>query len=325
MILLEPGNRILAETVGSVINNILPADKTHKRDAIDVRLCDFDDVMYHIVVDAKDKEKLRVSMTLPAYSQFEEQGGQIARDAIFGETKFSDGQNAMVLGDTENGAHMTLEVDLKVTNGASEEDREALVQKIKLFKPSIVGGVFDYFFQNLLDGKSQDPYKFDLRSDTTVYFFPMADRVIIVYSLDFFDKVDKAVAKIFMQEFQDARRTLGAAPPCTFGANPPKELEHYNITENEGNLGYLSFAVLKSHIEKNRKVQVIQVLQTFRNYLQYHIKCSKSYFHSKMRARCRELKKVLDRAKYDPLDDDNKKGKKTASGKTFVRGQGAFK
>jgi len=77
----------------------------------------------------------------------------------------------------------------------------------------------------------------------------------------------------------------------------------------------MAFAILKSHLEKGKQEAVVAILQTFRTYLQYHIKCSKSYFHSRMRKRVAELVKVLNRAKVPDL----KKEKKTAGGKTFKR------
>lgn len=53
---------------------------------------------------------------------------------------------------------------------------------------------------------------------------------------------------------------------------------------------------------------------TFRNYLQYHIKCSKAFMHTRMRIRVESLLQVLNRAKQ-------KKAAKatTASGRTFKR------
>jgi actin related protein 2/3 complex subunit 2 len=58
-------------------------------------------------------------------------------------------------------------------------------------------------------------------------------------------------------------------------------------------------------------------MQMFRNYLAYHIKCSKAYFHSRMRARVVSLIKILNRAKVEI--DESKREKKTAQGKTFIR------
>jgi len=185
-----------------------------------------------------------------------------------------------------------------------------------------LAGIFDYFFTALLAGKSiADPFRFKLRSDTEIFFFPKNDRVTVIFSFDFKEKVDRAIAKIFMQEFVEAKRALGAAPPCNWfeGKNPPTELAHYKITEPTQNLGYISFAVQKSNLDNNKIVRVISVLQVFRNYLQYHIKCSKSYFHARMRARVVALLTVLNRAKYSEEEKLNQGQKKTAQGKTFTR------
>jgi actin related protein 2/3 complex subunit 2 len=43
--------------------------------------------------------------------------------------------------------------------------------------------------------------------------------------------------------------------------------------------------------------KTISQIQLFRDYLHYHIKCSKAYMHSRMRARVQEFLKVLNRAK----------------------------
>lgn len=43
----------------------------------------------------------------------------------------------------------------------------------------------------------------------------------------------------------------------------------------------------------------ISHIQLFRDYLHYHIKCSKAYMHSRMRHRVSEFQKVLNRAKTE--------------------------
>lgn len=276
---------------------------------IDVRLCDFDDVMYRVIIEAEKLNQMKVSMSLPCWPTIAQKGGEAALNKIYG---------SLVQASPEASYDMTLLVELD--NLPAGETQATLVDKISKFKSNIVGGAFDYHFQSLLDGKTKNDSegsKFNLRNDTTVFFFPRADRVTVVYSLEFSDRVDAAIAKVFMQEFVDARRKMGAAPPCTFGVNPPLEMKEFNITEPTGNLGFISFAVLKSHLDGNRKTKVIDVLTTFRNYVQYHLKCSKSYFHSRMRARVVSLLKMLNRAKVENPED--KKEKKTMAGKTFIR------
>jgi len=299
MILLEPGNRILQETVGAQIN----WDPEEKREPIDVRLCDFDDVSYRVIVDAKNKSAMRVSMNLPCYKTIEDYGGKEAIDQHY----------SGLACETMDGYDLTLEINLDDC-----KDKEGTIKSIGLMKSRLVGGVFDHFLSALLKGSSPSaPFRFALRRDTEVFFFPQADRVIIVYALNFSERVDKAVARVFMQEFVDCRRSLGAAPPCTWGADPPMEMKHFNITQNSGNLGFITFAVMKSHLANNRKEQIVSVLQSFRNYLQYHIKCSKSYFHSRMRAKVKDLLLVLNRAKV--AIEGEQKQMKTIAGKTFTR------
>jgi len=300
MILLEPGNRILNETVSATINS-------EKAEAMDVNLCDFDDVSYRVTIEKDNTELMKVSMNMPCYYQIKDKGAEAALNSTFGD---------MVSSDPVTGFDMTLDVPL----AGAEEKKEELIKNLGMFKNRVIGGTFDYFYQNLLDGKDpEDPFKFDLRGDTTVYFFPGKDRVVTIFSMDFSEHVDKVIAKVFMQEFVDSKRRIGAAPPVQWGANPPKELSHFDITENQGNLGYISFVILKSHLDKGKKQGVIDVLQVFRNYIQYHIKCSKSYFHQRMRARVLALIKVLNRARFSDAEKGTKKEFKTASGKTFKR------
>lgn len=302
MILLEPGNRILGETVSA---NILAEGKV---EPCDVRLCDFDDVTYHVQVTPEDRSSMKVSMNLPCYHAIQAKGGEAALKDVFGS----------LVGQTETGFDVTVDIPL---GQGDDAEKAALIKKVSLIKSTVVGGVFKYFFDGLTKGETLEPFKFDLRGDTSVYFFPGKDRVVVVFGLDFSEAVDKVIAKVFMQEFQDAKRRIGRAPPIVWGVNPPKELSHFDITGPTGNLGFISFAVLPSHLSGTKQPQVINVMQSFRNYIQYHIKCSKSFFHSRMRARVRELIKVLNRAKFtnDELGDLADKSVKTASGKTFVR------
>lgn len=72
------------------------------------------------------------------------------------------------------------------------------------------------------------------------------------------------------------------------------------------------------HYEKpQQRTATVQLVQYFRDYLHYHIKCSKAYMHCRMRAKVESWLKVLNRAK--PEFDAKDKEKKTASGKTFTR------
>ncbi len=87
------------------------------------------------------------------------------------------------------------------------------------------------------------------------------------------------------------------------------------ISTNVGYSSYVTFSVFPQHIQKN-KIEQLGKLLMFRNYLQYHIKCSKAYLHTRMRSKVGEWLKVLNRSKLDQINADSG-NRITASGKVF--------
>ena len=69
------------------------------------------------------------------------------------------------------------------------------------------------------------------------------------------------------------------------------------------------------HFTRETADATVGQIQMFRDYLHYHIKCSKAYMQSRMRARVASFLKVLNRARLEKETGE----KKTASGRTFVR------
>merc|ERR1740115_59869 len=284
MILLEPGNRILLETCNSMI---IREDEEEGKEATAVT------------------SVMTVSMRLPIFEEIAERGGKAALEKHYGDLKVdSDDVNEVIL--KVNFADIP----------SDEEKKEELCAKISQMKGRITGGAFEHYFKALNDkAPLTENAEYRIRGDTTLYLVPKDDRVTVIYALDFSEEVDRVVGKVFMDIFA-ATKTAGA-PPCNFMEKPPQELAAFGVTENQGCLGYISFAVLPRHVKDNQREKVIHVLQTFRSFLQYHLKMSKSYWHSKMRARCVSLQKVLNRAKVE--DPNDVKKKTTASGKTFRR------
>lgn len=294
MLLLEAGNKVLADTIQGKV-------EAKKREPCDVHLCDFDDVTYHVTASKDSVDHVKVSMRLPCYSSIKDAGAEDALKRIYGP----------MLVEPDPREDVTLVIDLNNLHGSPAD----VVKHVGHLKNNVVGGVFDRYLDDMGKGTVGEPFKFDLRSDTQIYIFPAKDRLTVVFSLTFHEKVDLEVARVFLQEFAESRRTIQAAPPVTFNDNPPLEMKHFGITEPSNNLGYISFAILPSHIQGNKKEKVAFAMQSFRNYLQYHIKCSKAYFHSRMRARVVSLLKILNRAKMEVEEQ----AKTTMSGKTFVK------
>lgn len=302
-ILLPRQNGILAEVISSKVNREEGDDKF---EPYECRLFDHDDVSYRVSADEKTPNVLVVSMRMPFYSKIKDVGGEEALKRIYGP---------MVCEPLEGG-DVAIAIQLDSAELKEQKARADIVQKAAQFKINVLSGLFDYFLTPVLRGtKPPAPFFFDIRPDTTIYFCPKADRCVIVYQMNFAERVDKAVARVFMQEFKEAQRSVQGSPPVMWSPTPPQELaDCFKITTSSNNLGFISFAVMKNHLEKDKKEKAIPVLATFRTYMQYHIKASKSFFHSRMRVRVAALLNVLNRAKVEQEGP-----KRTITGKTFTR------
>ena len=184
--------------------------------------------------------------------------------------------------------------------------------------------MFEHFFAAVNAGTSGSlaPFKFDLRPDTTVYFVPGADRILVCFQLAFIDKADQIIGKVFLTEFADPslRRKVQRAPTVSFAAQPQPELKAFGVeTASPSDLGFVSFTLQQMHCADNVRAKAVEGIQTFRNFVQYHLKCAKAYFHSRMRARVVDLTKVLNRARIDQTKGTGAKATITAAGKLVLK------
>ena len=118
-----------------------------------------------------------------------------------------------------------------------------------------------------------------------------------------------------MQELKEGRRGSQTAPQVlSSNAEPPQELQGTDALTGE-NVEYITFVLFPRHFKDSAQSRdkTINLIHTFRDYLHYHIKCSKAYLHSRMRAETSVLLKVLNRARPDVKSTE----KKTMSGRTF--------
>lgn len=75
-----------------------------------------------------------------------------------------------------------------------------------------------------------------------------------------------------------------------------------------GNLNLIQIKVLTPrHIKKENRDNTINLISMLRNYLHYHLKCSKAYMHQRMRAKTNDFLKVLNRAKPEPKKEGERK------------------
>lgn len=209
------------------------------------------------------------------------------------------------------GFNVALQIDCDNIN-----DRERFLLNVGEIRKNIMGGPLDRAFLALLANTSQNipPFVVEYRSQEPMFVVPGLGKVMIVFSVDFADETDKAVAKVFLQEFVEAQRVVRNAPPVSYSKDPPAIISSISYNHKPNVAGYLAFSVEERHVAGPGKDKAISLFTGFRNYLHYHIKCSKTYLHMRMRKKVSQWMLILNRAIPEVEGE-----KKTASGKTFIK------
>ncbi|XP_014286731.1 probable actin-related protein 2/3 complex subunit 2 [Halyomorpha halys] len=301
MILLEINNRIVEDTLTVKFKNALAG---HKQDSIDITIADFDGVLFHISNVGGEKSKILVSISLKFYKQLQEHGADELLKREYGP----------LLVEPETGYNVSLRLDLDNV----PSDWENVVKKIGLLKRNCFASVFEKYFDFQEKGDFNEGLKravINYRNEETMYVEAKSDRVTVVFSTIFKDEDDVVIGKVFMQEFKEGRRASHTAPQVLFSHKEPP-LELYNTDAVVGdNIGYVTFVLFPRHTNREARDNTINLIHMFRDYLHYHIKCSKAYIHSRMRAKTSDFLKVLNRARPEPKNVE----KKTITGRTFIR------
>jgi len=298
MILLEYHNRIILETIQDRIENA-----ESKKELLDVVLADFDGVKMHISNLNPDKKNIiTVSISWKCIPVLLKNGAAEDLKAIYGN---------MLKSSPENGYDLSLEFDIDNIPGSKEKFPEL----ISLLKRHILAAPFKRVFAAVEKGSaSGQVVTIQYREEEAIYIKGEKERVTVIFSINFRDAGDQVLAKVFLQEFNKA---ISGAPSVSFSSKePPGELKGVPGATGGESKGFVTFVLFTNHYSAKNADRVINNLETFRDYLHYHIKCSKGYLHNRMRMRVDAMLLLLNRAKPS---DAAKGEKKTAAGKTFVR------
>ena len=248
-------------------------------------VADFDGVLYHLSNVDGDKNTIRVSILLKFFSELEEHGVlELLRREY----------SSFLSSCPETGYSVSLVYDLKTL----KEDRESIVTKAGLLKRNCFASVFEKYL------KSEVPLSRSVihyRQNETLCIEGSSDRVTVIFSTVFNSADDVILGKVFMQEFKEGRKASQTAPQVLFS---------HETKDNV--VGQVTFVLFPRHTANAENT--INLMHIFRDYLHYHIKCSKAYIHSRMRGKTSDFLRVLNRARPERVVD-----KKTITGKVFTR------
>jgi len=297
MILLEFNNRIIEEALELKFSN---ASAGNKPEAVDIKFADFDGVTYHLSNKNGEKNLLVLSISLKFFKELEQHGANELLRREYGN---------YLVDKPEDGYSVSIVYDLsKITS-----EYQNLIHSAGLFKRNCFASVFEKYFEFQEQGKEGEKRAvIHYRDDETMYVEARPDRVTVIFSTVFKDRDDVVIGKVFMQEFREGRKASQTSPQVLFThGEPPMELKNTDARVGD-NIGYITFVLFPRHTNKKVRDNTINLIHTFRDYLHYHIKCSKAYIHSRMRSKTSEFLKVLNRARPEA-----KVEKKTITGRTF--------
>jgi actin related protein 2/3 complex subunit 2 len=300
MLLLEFHNKIIEDTLLERFNIT-----DGKYESLEAIVADFDGVLFHLFTDANNKNLLSLSMSIKCWGELEK----------YGVDDVMKKQYSGMVQQAESGYNITIQID----TAKPPQDKASYARNVALLKRHALAAPFYKVFADIeakKGGPSAQLLEVNYRDDEAFYLKPETDRCIVIFSVRFKDADDIVFAKVFLQEYADARRTMSNAPAVSYAQKePPMELKGVrNLRVGDGQ-GYVSFVLFQPHIAAAKKEKTIDNMMTFRNYLHYHLKCSKAHLHTRMRNKVRTFLQVLNRAKSEP----ESKEKKTMSGRTFKR------
>lgn len=300
MILLENHNRILQQAIEAAI-------ESDKREAVDITCADFDGVQFHISTpDPNNRNLLQISLQWRCFQELVKNGANVDLKRYYGP--FLQAQ-------PEANYDVSLLIDLNNIPG----DKAKLGETFGLLKRHILASPFKKTFHAVENGggNPNEVIAINYRENEAFYIKPDQERVFVIFSIAFKDPGDQILARVFLQEFADARKTMSNAPSVSYSAKEaPLELKGVRGVKEDVNTGFVTFVLFKNHITAKNADRTVNAIETFRDYLHYHIKCSKAYMHTRMRNRVETLLQVLNRARPAEFE---KKEKKVMSGKTFTR------
>lgn len=273
-----------------------------KFDSVEAIIADFDAVTYHLFTDANEKNLLNISISIKCFRELQKYGVDDLLRKQFGSC----------LQSAEQGYDITVRVDC----AKPPQDPAAFARNIALLKRHAFAAPFYKVFNDIEQKKGGGLIELPYRDDEALYIKPETDRCIVIFAMQFKDPDDIVLAKVFLQEYADARKTMSNAPSVSYSQKePPLELKGVRNLKVSQNQGFVSFVLFQPHIAAAKREKTIDNIMTFRNYLHYHLKCSKAFLHTRMRNRVRTFLQVLNRAKSEP----EAKEKKTMTGRTFKR------
>lgn len=169
--------------------------------------------------------------------------------------------------------------EVRARNEVIRKNRDEVCDKIAskyaCFKRDFLGAPIRRAMKAVAEGTgaSLKPCQIDYRKDERFWVFPSAGDVNCTFEVNFESSTDQSLARIFLLELHDSKRSVQNAPSVLYHDKKFPE----NVTrlfpgamQSRTSNGSISFAVSSAHIKKGIDEPLSQLIG-FRQYLHYHL------------------------------------------------------
>lgn len=295
MIILENFHPILKSIVENKINN-----QETKNEHIDVSFADFDKIFYQVVAD-DDKSNLKVKVRVPFFHQISSFNVKSHLQEVYGKL-------------VEFPANGAFDIILNLPFTCEPTQKDQMISTVPSLRRMLYHGLLNNFVTNYKNKNNNQIVQFCYDDQNYMYIKANADHIMVFFSISFQNDDDIIFGKIFVQEFNQSKKSTPNAPSIsTFFKEPPTELTSLKINSGP-NVAFIGIALQPRHFEGLQKDKTFDMLSIFPSYIDYSIKCTKNVIQSKMKNKTEDFVKQLNKAKPElnkPVE------KKTFTGKTF--------
>jgi len=296
MIILETESAIIRNLLERVIDSTDPLSETYN-------CCDFDGVSFTVTIQRPKKKKgekeeegkihpVHIQMKLPCWDAIKEFGA---------EDRYNELYKPWIVQPTDGNTH-AITIDLGPMNEAERKNAITLAASLKT---NMMGAPFLWVAQKHEAHENFAPFEIPYRASTgeSIYICPADKGATVIFTIRFSDPGDKVLGSVFLNELQAARTRVTSAPFVTTSPTAPSDLDVFNLPDDvkDGKMyAFVSISLLDPQLSERKRLDTSIYIPIFRNYIHYHIKCTKAFLHQKMRLRAAYLLKILDEAKPEP-------------------------
>ena len=175
--------------------------------------------------------------------------------------------------------------DRKEIRAELDKFAKTTAEKLSTFRVKIYSYALEKMLKDLKDVKDKNtvkPLDFHLNEKNIVHMVPLKDNVMLVYGVDFQQKTDQSLARVFLQELKEAKNHV---KNCINGNvyveldETPKNIMQVDNPKNYSN-GLVVFNLFVNKFDTMKKF--LNYFITYREYVQFHINSIKTFLQIRM-------------------------------------------